>query len=231
MTPNEYYDFEDRTYINPTLSRDEQLGFVDTLRNTVGRNTAQINAQTQALGSTLPSTQGGLTGSNSYFAQRYQTTPVETQVNTLKSTAQAKALNDLMNNYQNQAQNRYNQAYRNYQKRQNNTNPTTTSDEDPYNPTSFETSSTAGTGAGRLSGEFDSQGGTVVVDSEGYAVKYDDSGHIIQTSNPNYVQADNTYYYDIRGVSAPFSVQIRIPSEEMLNRWKANKKATEKGDM
>lgn len=119
MDPSEYYDFEGRTYINPTLSRDEQLGFVDALRNTVGRNTAQINAQTQALGSNLPSTQGGLTGSNSYFAQRYQTTPLEAQVNTLKATAQAKALNDLMTNYQNQMANRYNQAYRSAQKRAN----------------------------------------------------------------------------------------------------------------
>lgn len=136
MDPSEYYDFEDRRYVNPTLSRDEQLGFVDTLRDTVGRNTAQINAQTQALGSNLPSTQGGLTGANSYFSQRYQTTPVEAQVSALKSTAQAKALNDLMANYQTQAQNRYNQAYRSYQKRSNNptTNPTTdpTKDVSPF---------------------------------------------------------------------------------------------------
>ena len=112
MDPSEYYDFEDRRYVNPTLSRDEQLGFVNTLRDTVGRNTAQINAQTQALGSNLPSIQGGLTGTNSYFKQRYQTIPLETQVNTLKATAQAKALNDLFTNYQNQAANRYQQAYR-----------------------------------------------------------------------------------------------------------------------
>ena len=135
MDPSEYYDYEDRRYVTPTLSRDEQLGFVDTLRNTVGRNTAQINAQTQALGSDLPSTQGGLTGSNSYFAQRYQTTPVEVQVNNLRATAQAKALSDLMTNYQNQAQNRYNQAYRNYQKSKNSsTNSSTTSaaEESPF---------------------------------------------------------------------------------------------------
>ena len=127
MDTNEFYEFEDRAYINPTLSKDEQLGFVDTLRDTVGRNTAQINAQTKALGSDLPSTQGGLTGSNSYFQQRYQTTPIEAQANTLKATAQAKALSDLMANYQNQAQNRYNQAYRAAKKRASNTTtPTTT---------------------------------------------------------------------------------------------------------
>jgi hypothetical protein len=112
MDPKEYYDFEDRRYVDPFLSRDEQLGFVDTLRNTVGRNTAQINTQTKALGSALPSTMGGLTGSNSYFTQRYQTMPIETQMQTLRATAQAKALNDLMTNYQNQIANRYRQAYR-----------------------------------------------------------------------------------------------------------------------
>lgn len=134
MDPSEYYDFEDRTYINPMLSRDEQLGFVDALRDTVGRNTAQINTQTRALGSNLPSTQGGLTGSNSYFAQRYQTAPVETQVNNLRATAQAKALNDLMTNYQNQAQNRYDQAYRSYTKR-NSGGGNNGNNGNPVNPT------------------------------------------------------------------------------------------------
>lgn len=235
MDPSEYYDFEDRRYVNPTLSRDEQLGFVNTLRDTVGRNTAQINAQTQALGSNLPSTQGGLTGSNSYFAQRYQTTPVEVQVNNLRATAQAKALNDLMTNYQNQAQNRYSQAYRSYQKRQNTstTDPTSQTDT-PYTKDPFENgngNNTTGTANGSLSVLDDGSGGTSVVDSEGYGVKYDGSGHVISTSNPNYVQADNGYYYDIRGVDAPFSIQIRMPSAEMLNRWKANQKAHSKGDM
>ena len=235
MDPSEYFDFEDRRYVNPTLSRDEQLGFVNTLRDTVGRNTDQINAQTQALGSNLPSTQGGLTGANSYFSQRYQTTPVEAQVNSLRATAQAKALNDLMTNYQNQAQNRYNQAYRNYQRRQNTptTDPTSQTDT-PYTKDPLENgngNNTTGTANGGLTVVDDGSGGTSVVDSEGYGVKYDGSGHVISTSNPNYVQADNGYYYDIRGVDAPLSIQIRMPSTEMLNRWKANQKAHSKGDM
>lgn len=112
MDPSEYYTYEDRAYVSPTLSRDEQLGFVNTLRDTVNNDTARINAQTQALGTDITPNLGGLTGSEGYFAQRYQTTPVESQVNTLKATAQAKALNDLMTNYQNQAANRYNQSYR-----------------------------------------------------------------------------------------------------------------------
>lgn len=125
MNPSEYYEFEDRAYINPTLSRDEQLGFVNTLRDTVGKDTAQINTQTQRLGTNISPNFGGLTGSNSYFKQRYQTAPIESQMKTLKAAAQSKALNDLMTNYQNQAANRYNQAYRAYNKRANNNNTNT----------------------------------------------------------------------------------------------------------
>lgn len=115
---NETYTFEDgRRYILPTISRDEQLGFVNTLRDTMGRNTSQINTQTRNLGTNIPSNLGGLTGSNAYFTQRYQTMPLESQANTLKATAQAKALNDLMSNYETQMKNRANQAYRNASRR------------------------------------------------------------------------------------------------------------------
>lgn len=117
MNPDEYYTYEDRVYVSPTVSRDEQLGFVDTLRDTVSSNAARIGAQTQALGTNISPNLGGLAGSEGYFAQRYQTTPVEAQVKTLKATAQAKALNDLLSNYQSQAQEKYNQAYRSYKKR------------------------------------------------------------------------------------------------------------------
>ena len=235
MNDSETYEYESRRYINPTLSSGEQMGFIDELRDTIGTNTAQINAQTQALGTDISPNYGGLTGSNNYFAQRYQTTPVQAQAATLKATAQAKALNDLMANYQTQAQNRYNQAYRNYQKRQNTltTDPTSQTDT-PYTKDPLENgngNNTTGTANGGLTVVDDGSGGTSAVDSEGHGVKYDGSGHVISTSNPNYVQADNGYYYDIRGVDAPFSIQIRMPSTEMLNRWKANQKAHSKGDM
>lgn len=118
MDTNEYYIGEDnRAYVSPTVSRDEQLDFAQNLRDTMGQNTARINAQTQALGTDVPSSLGGLTGSGSYFAQRYQTTPIESQVNTLKATAQAKALNDLMTNYEKQYANKAQQAYRNASRR------------------------------------------------------------------------------------------------------------------
>lgn len=117
MDASEYFDLEDRRYVSPTVSRDDQLGFVNTLRDTMGLNTAQINAQTERLGTDIPSSMGGLAGSGSYFAQRYQTTPLEARANTLKATAQAKALNDLMSNYERQMANRAQQAYRNAKRR------------------------------------------------------------------------------------------------------------------
>lgn len=112
MYDSEIYDVEGRTYLQPTLSSGEQEAFIGALRDTVNRNTAQINRQTRNLGTQIPSIQGGLTGSEGYFAQRYQTIPVETQTKTLKATAQAKALNDLLSNYQAQYKNRLQQAAR-----------------------------------------------------------------------------------------------------------------------
>lgn len=136
MGENEYYSYNDRIYVDPNISKNQQLAFVNQLRDTMGKNTAQINSQTQALGTNVPSSLGGLTGSNSYFTQRYQTTPVQAQTATLKATAQAKALNDLMTNYQNQAANRYQQAYRNaYAK----ASVATTADETTENPLQITT--------------------------------------------------------------------------------------------
>lgn len=112
MNDNEFYEFEDRVYSSPTVSRDEQLDFISNLRDTMGKESQRIATQTENLGTAVPSDLGGLGGSGSYFQQRYQTMPVENTVANLRATAQAKALNDLMSNYEAQAKNRYSQAYR-----------------------------------------------------------------------------------------------------------------------
>lgn len=135
MEANEYYDFEDRRYVNPTISRDEQMAFIDNLRNTQTANNEQIQTDTYNLGTHIPATQGGLatgaTSPDSYFMQRYQTPQVDTEVATLKATAQAQALNDVLSNYQKQVKKRYSDAYRAYNKRKGRGggggyNPTTT---------------------------------------------------------------------------------------------------------
>lgn len=117
MNSDEFYEYEDRAYINPTLSSGEQEAFIDNLRNIQGQNNAQIAQQTYNLGTDVPSNLGGLGGGESYFMSRYQTPQVDEMVATLKSAAQAQALNDVMSNYQSQLKQRYNNAYRRAKKR------------------------------------------------------------------------------------------------------------------
>lgn len=117
MNSDEFYEYEDRAYINPTLSSGEQEAFIDNLRNIQGQNNAQIAQQTYNLGTDVPSNLGGLGGGESYFMSRYQTPQVDEMVSTLKAAAQAQALNDVMSNYQAQLKQRYNNAYRNAKKR------------------------------------------------------------------------------------------------------------------
>lgn len=117
MNSDEFYEYEDRAYIKPTLSSGEQEAFIDNLRNIQGQNNAQIAQQTYNLGTDVPSNLGGLGGGESYFMSRYQTPQVDEMVATLKTAAQAQALNDVMSNYQSQLKQRYNNAYRRAQKR------------------------------------------------------------------------------------------------------------------
>ena len=109
--------FEDRAYLNPTTSRDEQLTFIDTLRDTMNKNTAQINADTYALGSQLPSRLGGLSGSEDTFLARYQTPQLNQTAADLRTAAQQTALNQALSNLQEAWKKRYNDAMLNYQKR------------------------------------------------------------------------------------------------------------------
>lgn len=118
MNDQEYYTFEDRAYINPTLSRDEQLGLIDTLKFAQDQANAEIRTQTENLGTQVPSVKGGLTGPESYFRNRYQTSRSNAMAADLKAAAQASALNDVLSNYQNQLQKQYNDAYKKYQKNQ-----------------------------------------------------------------------------------------------------------------
>lgn len=129
MNENEIVSFEDRTYLNPTTSRDEQLGFIETLRDTMGQKSAQVNADTYALGSQLPSNLGGLSGAEETFEARYRTPQLNQSAANLRLAAQQSALNTALSNLQNAYKNRYNQAMLNYQKRA--ATPSTTNPTDP----------------------------------------------------------------------------------------------------
>lgn len=222
MNDNEYYDFEGRRYVSPTLSRDEQLQFADALRGTMNRNTAQINTQTKNLGTDVPSNLGGLTGSNSYFSQRYQTTPVESQVNTLKAVSQAKAMNDLMTNYQNQYKNRVQQAYRSAARRaKNNSGGNGGGGNGGGGGDTEEVDVGYDYARGEMSGDM-STGWTYISDTEGkYYYAKDSSGAIRDTNDPNYYKAsdgkyykvgqnnkDFTYYVQNSGLALPFASSI-----------------------
>ena len=111
------YEFEGDYYQSPTSMRDDIMSFVDSFRNTVKSDTSNIARQTQNLGTDISPSLGGLGGSSDYFAQRYQTLPVEAQVSNLRATAQADALNKLMKNELAQTKKRYQNAYKAAQRR------------------------------------------------------------------------------------------------------------------
>ena len=111
---NESYDFEDRKYVNPTVSRDEQLAFVDNLRNIQQADMDKIVSDTHNLGTDVSSIAGGLNGATSLWSGQYLTPKMNTMLSGLRATAQAQALSDILANYQNQIKQRYNKAYRDY---------------------------------------------------------------------------------------------------------------------
>ena len=133
LPENETFTFEDREYINPQVSLDEQNAFIDNLRQTQQQNTGEIIQQTRNLGTEVPSNLGGLVGGEGYWTSRYQTPQTNAVTAQLRATAQAQALTDVLANEQAKWKKRYNEAYRNYQKRSNNpdtTDPSNNDDDD-----------------------------------------------------------------------------------------------------
>lgn len=118
MNLDDYSTVDDSMrYINPQVSLDEQNAFIKNLREVQSADTAQIAQETHDLGTDVPSNLGGLTGSEGYFASRYQTPQTNALVADLRATAQAQALNDAMSNELAKAKRKYNNAYKAAQKR------------------------------------------------------------------------------------------------------------------
>ena len=122
----ETFEFEGTQYVNPTTSRDEQLGFIDNLRAVQNQNNEQIKQDTYNLGTQTTSNLGGLTGAEGKWQAEYQTPQINYTVDNLKSVAQQSALNTALSNLQNAWQNRYNQAQKAYVARQNSNTPNNT---------------------------------------------------------------------------------------------------------
>ena len=116
---NEMTEVEGRVYINPQTGVDTTNAFIENLRQTQQANTQQIAQDTANLGTEVPSNLGGLTGGAGYWTSRYQVPQTNAAVANLRTAAQAQALNEVLANEQAVWKNRYQQAYRNYQSRQN----------------------------------------------------------------------------------------------------------------
>ena len=116
---NQFVEVDDRAYVNPQVALDEANQFIDKLRSIQQGNNQQIQTQTYNLGTEVPSNLGGLVGGESYFSSRYQTPQTVSATANLRAAAQAAALNQVLANEQAIWKNRYQQAYRNYQSRQN----------------------------------------------------------------------------------------------------------------
>lgn len=117
LPENETTTFEEKVYVNPQTSLDEQLSFIDNYRTAQATRNQQITNETHNLGTDIPSNLGGLTGGEGYWTSRYQVPQTNTMLNDLRATAQAQALNDMLANEQAMWKNRYQKAYRDYQKR------------------------------------------------------------------------------------------------------------------
>lgn len=112
MNNQEYYDYEDRRYVNPVTSRDEQLAFANNLRSVADNDIAKIKSDTYNLGTHVPSNIGGLTGSTGLWNKNYVSPKVESMTQGLRAVAQSSALENAMNNYLGQKKQQYQNAYK-----------------------------------------------------------------------------------------------------------------------
>lgn len=111
------YSEDERRYIKPEVSLNEQNAFIDNLRSVQEKNNAEIAQDTYNLGTDISSNLGGLVGGESYFQSRYQTPQTNSLVADLRAAAQAQALNTAMSSELAKAKKRYNDAYRAAKKR------------------------------------------------------------------------------------------------------------------
>ena len=107
------YNEDDRWYVNPQVSLDEQNAFINNLRNLQAQDNAQITQQTRGLGTQIPSNLGGLVGGGSYFRSRYQTPQTNKTIADLRAVAQNQALQTALNNELEKAKKKYRDSQNN----------------------------------------------------------------------------------------------------------------------
>lgn len=163
MNDNEILEFEDRAYVSPTVSRDEQMEFINNYRNVLNNNVERINTQTHNLGTDVPSNLGGLTGADATFEQRYVTPNADAAVAELRAKAQETALTQSLNNLKAQMNKRYKDAYRNARIREQNAKKASDDTKIPLNvddDTSYANGKLTVNGNYKAIMEPDGQGGT-----------------------------------------------------------------------
>jgi hypothetical protein len=225
LPESETTEIESRVYANPQARLDRTNAFIDNWREAQSMLNQQNTDATRMLGTDVPTVEGGLTGADSYFASRYQTPQTNSLVADLRATAQAQALNDVLANEQAAWKQRYQNAYRNYQKRQydraNSLNssglpnttgtPSTTTGgyETVDNSNDILTADDAG---GYVTSKGLEPGSSRMVDSlNGYFFQRDTLSDgrtvITNTDDPDYVRASDGYFYKVPETTTvgPFS--------------------------
>lgn len=140
MNENEYYEEEGKYYANPQLGLDETSQFLESFEAARQRENDRIAQETHALGTDVPSSMGGLSGSGGVWRQRYQNPQVAKMITDLDAEMQGQALSTALSNDLDKWQEKYNQAKRAYNKRQNNSNnPNNPSTTDPNSVTETPT--------------------------------------------------------------------------------------------
>lgn len=207
LPENERIEYEDRTYVNPEASLQEQNAFIDNLRNIQNQNNAEIATDTYNLGTAIPSNLGGLGGGESYFTSRYQVPQGIALASNLRATAQAQALNEVLSNELAMQKQRYNNAYKAARRRAasygGGGGGTNTTDRLPITSDVDENANDNDTltaqGIGGISRSSKQPAGstwtTYVVDN--YVFTQDQNKKIVNTDHPDYRKASDGYFYRV----------------------------------
>lgn len=171
------YVENDRRYIKPEVSLEEQNAFIQNLRDTQGERNTQIAQQTHNLGKDVTPNLGGLNGGEAYFNARYQTPQTNSLVADLKNTAQAQALSTALNNELEKAKQRYSNAYRAAQARQNTTTDSNT-------PSELKIETITDSGEGTVDENKNTSPGMIVQDEKGDKIVNED-GSYTRIRQPN----------------------------------------------
>lgn len=209
-TLNEFSsEVDGRRYLKPELATQENDAFIQNLRSVQAQQNAEIQKQTENLGS-YPASQsnlGGLGGAEPTWIDKYQTAPTNNLVADLRATAQAQALTQVLQNEVDYLQNKYKRLYQSKVRSAKNGGPTTTTDGDgsPWDGEFDEEETDGGLtaytaqGIGGASRSSKQPAGSTwtTYERDNYIFTQDQDGHIVNTDHPDYRKASNGFFYQV----------------------------------